>query len=74
MAKNVAAGRASRSRFLRSRGGGCEVIDLPVKDFSEARELLTDLVSPQTPQLLSAQPFGGHPRLTFRFKPLPNKD
>jgi len=67
MMKNVATERATYGRFLRSRGGRGETLTIPVDDFEEGREVLKDIVHPVIPRVVSAQPFGGHPRVTFRF-------
>ena len=67
MMKNVATERATYGRFLRSRGGRGEILTIPVDDFEEGREVLKDIVHPVVPRVVSAQPFGGHPRVTFRF-------
>jgi hypothetical protein len=67
MFTNVASERAIHGRFLRSRGGRGQTLDIPVNDFHEGREVLQDLIYPEIPRLRSAQPFGGHPRVTFQF-------
>ena len=67
MHKNIVSERATYGRFLRSRGGRGETLMIPVNDFDEARAVLEDIVYPIIPRLISAQPFGGHPRMNFRF-------
>jgi len=67
MLKNVASERATYGRFLRSRGGRGETLTIPVDDFQDGREVLEDIVYPEVPRVVSAKPFGGHPRVSFRF-------
>ena len=70
MAKNIRDHRLSHSRFFRSRGAKAEKIVLPVASVEEARAQLEDLIGPDRPRLMSAQPFGENPRYAFRFKPV----
>ena len=70
MANNIRDHRLSHSRFFRSRGAKGEKIVLPVDSVEEARAQLTDLIGPEKPRLMSAQPFGENPRYAFRFKPV----
>jgi hypothetical protein len=62
--------RATSSRFLRSRGLDLGVSREAVSDFEDARDVLSDQIAPISPQVVSAQPFGGNPRLGFRFTPI----
>lgn len=62
--------RATPSRFLRSRGLDLGITREDVSDFEHAREVLRDRIAPESPRIVSARPFGGNPRLGFRFKPL----
>lgn len=70
MAKNIRDHRLSHSRFFRSRGAKAEKIVLPVASVEEARAQLEDLIGPDRPRLMSAQPFGENPRYAFRFRPV----
>ncbi len=70
MANNIREHRLSHSRFFRSRGAKGQKIVLPVDSVEEARAQLTDLIGPEKPRLMSAQPFGENPRYAFRFKPV----
>lgn len=62
--------RATPSRFLRTRGLDLGVTREGVSDFEHARDVLRDQIAPVSPRVVSAQPFGGNPRLGFRFTPL----
>ena len=70
MKNRVLEVRATRSRFLRTRGLDLGIIQEDVSDFEQARNVLRDQIAPVTPRVVSAQPFGGNPRLGFRFTPL----
>lgn len=70
MANNIRDFRLSVGRFFRSRGARSEKLVMPVESVEEAREQLVDLIGPDQPRLVSAQPFGGNPRYSFRFTPL----
>lgn len=74
MSSRVKYARATRQRFLRSRGLRIVKELNPVANLDDARDTLADRIAPQTPRLTSAQPFGGYPRVTFRFQPIPSDD
>lgn len=74
MSSRVKYVRATRQRFLRSRGLRIVKELNPVANLDDARDMLADRIAPQTPRLTSAQPFGGYPRITFRFQPIPSGD
>lgn len=62
--------RATKNRFLRSRGLVSDLLLTEVTDFEEARDVLGEQIAPRTARIVSAQPFGGSPRLVFRFDPI----
>jgi hypothetical protein len=70
MAKRVKVNRVSHARFIRSRRLRIEQTSIPVASFDHARDTLADQIAPEKPRVVSAQPFGGHPRITFRFTPI----
>jgi len=70
MADNIREHRVSHGRFMRSRGGRLDRIVLPVASVEEARAQLIDLIGPDRPTLIAAQPFGVNPHYSFRFKPV----
>jgi len=74
MSKRIKNVRATPQRFLRSRGFRITEETSRVSNLEEARDILADRVAPHVPRLSSAQPFGGHPRITFRFQPLSPSD
>ena len=70
MKNRVLEVRATPSRFLRTRGLDLGITQEDVSDFEQARDVLRDQIAPVSPRVVSAQPFGGNPRLGFRFTPL----
>jgi len=72
MMSNVAEHRLTPQRFLCSKGGREAPIVVPTTGVYHARSIITDIVYPSTVHITSAQPFGGNPRITYRFKPIDN--
>jgi hypothetical protein len=70
MGKNVEHGRTTYARFLRSRGGGGEVIRVNVRDVEDGRETLKDIIHPAIPVLVNARIFSSTPRVSFEFPPI----
>lgn len=70
MKDRVRFNRATKNRFLRSRGLVSDQLLTEVTDFEEARDVLNEQIAPRTARIVSAQPFGGSPRLVFRFDPI----
>ena len=74
MGDHVRDGRVTFGRFLHSRSDADPDELIPVRDISEGRQLLEDLVYPHHVRVMQSRLFGQFTRLTFRFPPIRDDD